>query len=319
MNSILIIFLAFIILFILNNIINNRIGINDVINKQIKSNLEKMVNTVKTKQNNINNTIKEKSKIKTEFKDPFYKFPDPMLSSISKPLSKGFKPMYKQLNEGSPDMSDLEIVRTSYLDYYIRNPKVFTPMFVNKDTMNADPGNYTMQGIARVDLEEDLNEMTSDTYLTKYPKYASSEFNNEFTNVGYFFNNNDNNDYINIENSILPTNCKLEGDPLQLSCKLNGALQTIPDKLMMNNSAVLNSIGVIIDNEELIKSTDGYTVGDVDGWEYKIWNYPNESAMNGGIDFVNSDNNDVYASNPLGYNETYMNVTDNLNCASCAI
>ena len=196
MNSILIIFLAFIILFILNNIINNRIGINDVINKQIKANLEKAMNTVKTKQDNINNTIKEKSKIKTEFKDPFYKFPDPMLSNVSHPLSRGFKPMYEQLNEGTPDMSDLEIVRTSYLDYYIRNPKVFNPMPVRKDIMDADPGDYTMQGIARVDLEEDKNEMTSDTYLTKYPKFASSDLSNELTNVGYFFDNNNNNDYI---------------------------------------------------------------------------------------------------------------------------
>ena len=47
------------------------------------------MNTVKTKQDNINNTIKEKSKIKTEFKDPFYKFPDPMLSNNSRPLSEG--------------------------------------------------------------------------------------------------------------------------------------------------------------------------------------------------------------------------------------
>jgi len=312
MNSILIIFLAFLILFILNNIINNRIGINDVINKQIKSNLETAMNTVKTKQDNINNTIKEKSKIKTEFKDPFYKFPDPMLSNISHPLSRGFKPMYEQLNEGTPDMSDLEIVRTSYLDYYIRNPKVFNPMPVRKDTMDADPGDYTLQGIARVDLDEDKNEMTSDTYLTKYPKFASSDLSNELTNVGYFFDNNDNNDYINLQNRILPSSCKLEGD--QLSCELNGALQPIPDKLMKNNSAVLNSIGVIIDNEELVKSTDGYSVGTVDGGEYKIWNYPNEKPMNGGVDFDN-----VYASNPLGYNETCMSVTDNLNCSACAI
>ena len=111
---------------------------------------------------------------------------------------------------------------------------------------------------------------------------------------------------------LLSSSCKLEGD--QLSCELNGALQPIPDKLMKNNSAVLNSIGVIIDNEELVKSTNGYSVGTVDGGEYKIWNYSNEKPMNGGVDF-----NNVYASNPLGTNETYIGVTDNLNCSACAI
>ena len=54
----------------------------------------------------------------------------------------------------------------------------------------------------RVDLDEDKNEMTSDTYLTKYPKFASADLSNELTNVGYFFDNNDNNDYINLQNRI---------------------------------------------------------------------------------------------------------------------
>ena len=50
--------------------------------------------------------------------------------------------------------------------------------------MDADPGDYTMLGLARTDLDEDKNEMTSDVYLTK-SKYRSSDFGNEPTNVGY--------------------------------------------------------------------------------------------------------------------------------------
>ena len=52
-----------------------------------------------------------------------------MLSNISYPLSPGYKPMFKQLNESEPDMSDLEIVRRSGMEYYIRDPKVFKPNF----------------------------------------------------------------------------------------------------------------------------------------------------------------------------------------------
>ena len=99
-----------------------------------------------------------------------------------------------------------------------------------------------------------------------------------------------------------------------MSCELNGALQPIPDKLMKNNSDVLNSIGVLTDDKDIIKSTNGYSVGTVDGGNYKIWNYPEEKSMNGGIEFGS-----VYASGPLGTNETYMDVNNRLNCESCAI
>ena len=311
MNSILIIVLAFVILFILQNIINNRMGINEVINKHIDSQITDNIGKIKSKQDKVNNYIKKKSERKVEFKDPFYKFPDPMLSNISHPLSAGYKPMYDQLNEGPPPMTGLDIVRKSGLDYYIRNPKVFNPMPVAKDTMDADPGDYTMQGLARTDLDEDKNEMTSDVYLTKYPKYASSNFGNELTNVGYFFDDKNNN-YINLKDRVLPENCKLDGD--KMTCELNGALQTIPDKLMMNNADVLNSVGVLIDNKELVQSTNGYSVGRVDGEDYKIWNYPDESPLNGGIEFGN-----VRGSNPLGTNESYMDIIGLQNCSSCAI
>ena len=101
--------------------------------------------------------------------------------------------------------------------------------------------------------------------------------------------------------------------------KLNGKLYPIPKELMSNSNPVLDSIGVLVNNVPLVQSTDSYIIGNVDGYQYQIWNYPDESPMNGGIDFVNSDNNDVYASNPLGTNETSMSVTDNLNCGNCAI
>ena len=97
MNSILIIVLAFLILFILQNIINNRMGINDVLNKNTNESITKYVDKVKGKKQEVNNYIKENSKVKTEFKDPFYKFPDPMLSNISHPLSAGYKPLFQKI------------------------------------------------------------------------------------------------------------------------------------------------------------------------------------------------------------------------------
>ena len=98
-----------------------------------------------------------------------------------------------------------------------------------------------------------------------------------------------------------------------MSCELNGALQPIPDKLMKNNADVLNSIGVLIDDRELVQSTNGYSIGNVDGEDYKIWNYPDESPLNGGVEFGS-----VYASVP-GSNEGYMAITGFHKCTDCAI
>jgi hypothetical protein len=314
MNSILIIVLAFLILFILQNIINNYMGINDVINKNINEVLTNNFRAVDNKKKEINDYIKkrtERKKPPPKFKDPFYKFPDPMLSNITHPLSAGYKPMF-QNNSGPPDMTNLEVVRKSGLEYYIKNPIEFQPDYVNKDTMDADPGNYTMQGIARTDTDDDLNEMTSDTYLTKYPNYADSNFGNELTNVGYFFDNDENNNFVNLKNRILPDNCTIDGN--SMNCKFNGHLQPIPDKLMKNDSRVLDNIGVLVDNVELVQSTNDFSYGDVSGGQYKVWSYPDDKPMNGGVEFGS-----VYASNPLGYNEKNMGVIDNLSCSTCAI
>ena len=312
MNSILIIVLAFLILFILQNIINNRMGINDVLNKNTNKSITKYVDKVKGKKQEVNNYIKENSKVKTEFKDPFYKFPDPMLSNISHPLSAGYKPLFQKM-DGDIDMSNLDIIRTNALDNYKHNKIFFQPEFAKKDTMDPNPGDYTMQGLAKSpDDEDDKNEMTSDVYLTKYPKYADSNIMNELTNVGYFFDNDENNNFINLKDKILPADCTLTGN--ELECKFNNKLQPIPDKLMKNDSRVLNNIGVLIDDDVLVKSTNDFSYDDISGYTYKTWHYPDEKPMNGGVEF-----NDVYASNPMGYNENYMLVENRLNCTTCAI
>ena len=67
-------------------------------------------------------------------------------------------------------------------------------------------------------------------------------------------------------------------------------------------------------NDDLIKSANDFSYDDISGNTYKTWHYPDEKPMNGGVEF-----NDVYASNPMGYNENYMLVENKLNCSTCAI
>lgn len=316
MNSILIIIFAFTLLFILQNVVNKYMGINDVLSKDLSNKVENMKNTTIKLNNhakNINNQISSLFDVRGKYKDPFYKFPDPMLSNISHPLSEGFKPIYEQINESNPDMSNLDIIRSSSLDYYVRDPIVFDPSYIKKDIIDADPGDYTMQGIAKkYSKDEKQMDLTSNQFVSKYPKYANSNIVNELTNVGYFFDNSDNNKYKYTQQKILPENCKLNGE--SLTCELNGKQHEIPNSLLNYNTDVVDSIGVVSNDTQIIQSPDNYQFGLVDGKDYQIWNYPDDKPMNGGKEF-----DGIYASNPLGENETYSSVTNRLGCKSCSI
>ena len=125
-------------------------------------------------------------------------------------------------------------------------------------------------------------------------------------------NNTENNKYINLKEKVLPENCKLNGD--ELECTFNNKLQKIPDRLLKNNSDVLNSVGVVIQDDELIKSNNDFSYDEVGGNVYKSWKYDNERELNGNFVF-----NNILPSNPLGSNESYMTVDSNLNCSTCSI
>ena len=152
----------------------------------------------------------------------------------------------------------------------------------------------------------------SDEYLTKYPDYAPSDFGNQLTNAGFLYNNTENNKYINLKEKVLPENCKLNGE--ELECTFNNKLQKIPDRLLKNNSDVLNSVGVVIQDDELIKSNNDFSYDEVGGNVYKSWKYDNEKELNGNFVF-----NNILPSNPMGSNESFMTVDSNLNCSTCSI
>ena len=312
MNAILLIILSFTLLFILQNIINNKTGISDVMNKVNNDYITNKFNDINDKKKNITETIKKRSKRKVDYEDPFYKFPDPMLSTISHALSDGYKPLNDNTNVVN-NKDSVDIIRNNGFDYYKNRQIYFDPFNIRRDTMDADPGKFTKQGLAKTwDGEETLIKATSDEYLTKYPDYASYDITNQLTNVGYLYDNDENNKYINLKNKILPSNCTLNDD--ELECEFNGKLQPIPKELMNNNSNVLNSIGVITNSDDLIKSVNDFSYDDVSGGVYKSWKYENEKSLNGGFVYDN-----IMGSESIGNNETYMLVDNNLNCDTCAI
>jgi hypothetical protein len=313
MNIILLVVLGFTILFILQNIIENKNGLNDVMNKIKDNAITKHFDNIKVTRNNSRKLVKERSKQKVEYDDPFYKFPDPMTSTISNPLSPGYNPLNSQNNNILSNDPNLKIIRDNGFDYYKNKQIYFDPFNVHRDTMDADPGKFTKQGLAKSwDGQETLIKADSDEYLTKYPDYAPSDFGNQLTNAGYLYDNEQNNKYINLKEKVLPDNCKLNGDNLQ--CTFNNNLYDIPERTIKNNSNVLNSVGVSIQNDELIKSNNDFSYDEVGGNVYKSWKYDNERELNGNFVF-----NNILPSNPIGSNESFMVVDNNLNCSTCSI
>jgi hypothetical protein len=313
MNIILLVVLGFTILFILQNIIENKNGVSEVFNKITNNKITDHFSSIKKSMDNTNKYINNKSKQDVVYDDPFYKFPDPMTSTITNPLSPGYSPLNNNNNNLLSNDPNVNIIRDNGFDYYKNKQIYFDPFHVQKDTMDADPGKFTKQGLAKTwDGEETIIKADSDEYLTKYPDFSPSDFGNQLTNAGFLYDNEENNKYMNLKDKVLPDNCKLNGD--ELECTFNNKLQKIPKQLMKNNSNVLNSVGVIIQDDDLIKSNNNFSYDQVGGNVYKSWKYDNEKEINGNFVF-----NNISPSNPFGSNESYMLVDDNLNCSTCSI
>ena len=309
MNIILLVFLAFTILYVLQNVVESKDGLNGIMNKVGNINITKHFDSIKNSINNSDELVQAQPSTKVEYDN----FPDPMTSTISHPLSPGYSPLNTDNENLLSNDPNLKIIRDNGFDYYKNEQIYFDPSNIKKDTMDADPGNFSYHGLVKsFDTEETLIKSDSDEYLTKYPDYAPSDFGNQLTNTGFLYNNSENNKYINLKEKVLPENCKLNGNDLE--CNFNNNLQKIPDKLMKNTSAVLDSVGVVINDDELIKSNSGFTYDEIGGNVYKSWKYDNEKELNGNFVF-----NNIVPSNPTGTNESYMSIDDKLDCASCSI
>ena len=86
--------------------------------KKYLKKLTRLLKKIKIYQYLSTNYIKKNSETKTEFKDPFYKFPDPMTSTISHPLSPGYNPLNSQNNNILSNDPNLKIIRDNGFDYY---------------------------------------------------------------------------------------------------------------------------------------------------------------------------------------------------------
>lgn len=171
------------------------------------------------------------------------------------------------------------------------------PEYLKHDIISPNPENTTELRF----VDEDNKGAWSSINVSQHPKYYTSNFTNELTNVGAFFKNNQFNDNTSAySKNNLPDRC-LVNDNHEIICNFNNKLQNIPPQLIEDDNQFINQLG----NENIYKGTTNSNISSILGNEYQTWDYENEKLMNGGKYFEN-----VYGSSKLGSNENYLKLND---------
>ena len=190
----------------------------------------------------------------------------------------------QQLSENKSSKNENEIITPN-------------PEYLKHDIISPNPENTTELRF----VDEDNKGAWSSINVSQHPKYYTSNFTNELTNVGAFFKNNQFNDNTSAySKDNLPDRCSFNGNN-EIICNFNNKLQNIPPQLINDDNQLINQLG----NENIYKGTTNSNISSILGNEYQTWDYENEKLMNGGKYFEN-----VYGSSKLGSNEGYLKLND---------
>ena len=208
-------------------------------------------------------------------------FPRPQISRGYKQLSKQpvKDPLYSQ-PEGKIDESKVNIIRSSNTEND-QNPIYYNPSAYKKDFMSPNPLGTTEYNFAEFN-DEKTSYAWTDNNVSQHPSFYRSEFSDEKTNVGKFFDkkNKFHDKTSSYSTNNLPDRCFLDKDD-KVICNFNDKLQNIPPSLIDKKDKVnfLNRIGT---NEKgLYKDINDSLVKSVGGNDYLTYEYNDEKEMNG--------------------------------------
>ena len=172
---------------------------------------------------------------------------------------------------------------------------------VKKDTLSPNPIGTTEYKF----IDENPKYAWSDVNVSQHPEHYKSNFTDELTNSGGFFDNDDDNKFhdrtSSRSSSNLPDRCFMNQNN-EVLCNFNNRLQNIPPPLISDklNNQVLHSIGQ--GKGDIFKTIEESNVRSVNGNSYQSWDYENEKTINGGMF------GDIQASNAT--NEDYLTIKD---------
>jgi len=200
-------------------------------------------------------------------------FPYPQISNSIKQLSKGKLP-YPINNKDALPSGDKELTMTrTTTPHNIMKQRMYLPDYYRKDRLGENP---TGTEELRPFVQDNKTSESSwtDTNISDHPKFYNSEMKDEITNIGAFFDkNNQYNDTTSSNTETLPSDKCYTDKHGQQFCKDNTRLQLIPPSLITDPQScfALNTVG-------LYKDKSSFPVRD-------------NKVMNGGVFF-----NDTMAS-----------------------
>jgi len=234
-------------------------NINSQISQKVsKSPIGRKINTkVKEVQNYVNNyeptqediqesTYVDKTKSVADF-------PYPQISRGIKKLSEGKSPL--PLNNDSKFQPngerELKFIRRKDTPSNMKKERMYLPDFYRKDRLSGDPSGT--EELRKFELNNDKSEQSwTDENVSEHPKFYNADIKNELTNIGAFFDkNNQYNGKTSPKSEPLTSDrCYKDKDGNKF-CEDNTRLQLIPPSLISDPQKcyALNSVGMYKDME----------------------------------------------------------------------
>ena len=245
--------------------------------------------------------VKEKEEIVQV--DELDDFPYPQISRGFKKLSRETMKPLNNLKDLLPGGTDsINIIRDTPGN--INKKRIYLPDYYRKDRLGGnDTGTEELRPFTN--SEEPDNSWT-DVNVSKHPKFYNSDIKNELTNVGLFFDkNNQYNDKTSSNTEVLVSDSCYTDKEGKLFCEDNTKLQNIPPSLIsdIDKCYALNTIGMYKDRKKKGKEFVSFNSEKIDGEELGVWSYSDDRTINGGKFFNNvvaSKNKNEINSRPLG-------------------
>jgi len=213
--------------------------------------------------------------------DELGEFPTPQLSRGFKKLSKKVIKPFNNLKDFFPNNKNPRIIRD--VPGNMVKERVYFPGYFRKDRLSGnDIGTEEMRNFSTND--EPDNSWT-DVNVSHHPKFYTSDIKDELTNVGAFFDkNNQYNDKTSANTNVLPSDsCYIDKRGMKF-CEDNTRLQNIPPSLItdVNKCYALNTVGMYKDKDKRPKEYVSFNEEIIDNENLGVWSYADDRVINGG-------------------------------------
>ena len=223
-------------------------------------------------------------------------------------ISRGFKKLGSQIitkplnniQDLLPPKQNLSIIRDT--SDTMGKKRIYLPDYYRKDRLGEnDIGSEELRPFIN-DAEESEQSWT-DENVSSHPKFYTSDIQNELTNVGMFFDkNNQYHDKTSSNTDVLVSDRCYKNKTGDVFCEDKTRLQNIPPSLIsdVNRCYVLNNIGIHKDIHSKVGFANEFDVEKINGDHVGVWSYSDDRPIHGGVFY-----NEVNASKKS--NEEYGN------------